>query len=41
MGEGFVGGDELVDFEDEVGEGGWGEEDFLVVGDFTEVAVLD
>lgn len=39
MGESFVIRDSLVDLEDEVGEGGWGEVDLLVVGDFAEVAV--
>lgn len=39
VGESFVVGDSLVDLEDEVGECGWGEVNFLVVGDFAEVAV--
>jgi len=38
VGESFVVGDSFVDLENEVGEGGWGEVDFLVVGDFAEVA---
>ena len=30
----------MVEFDDEVGEGCGREEDFLVVGDFAEVAVV-
>ena len=41
MGEGYVIGDALVEFEDEVGEGGSGEEEFLVIGNFAESAVAD
>lgn len=38
VGEGFVGGDAAVEFDDLGGEGCGREEDFLVVGDFAECA---
>lgn len=39
-GEGVLRLDALVDFDDQVGEGCWGEEELLVVGDFADGAVL-